>query len=100
MRYPIRIVAVLVALAACSGDIAGPVAAHPAHSVVVTVTAPGPCLVGGCDPFSVDATTLALIRIVNTGSSIAYLATCGTSVAIAEEQFVNGKWVWVGPAVA
>ena len=90
----------LVAIVTACADAVGPVAAHPVHSVLMTVTVPGACLNGGCDPFSGDATTLALASVVNTGSSTAYLATCGQGLAVAEEQFVSGKWVWVGPAVS
>jgi hypothetical protein len=46
-----------------------------------------------------DRRTLALVRVVNTGSSTSYLQTCGQQSALIEQQFVNGRWQYVGPAI-
>ena len=99
MRPTFICASLLLALAACDGTNM-PTQAIPVHDVSITVTAPGRCLVGGCDPFSGDATTLGLIRILNTGTTTAYLQACGTYPALGQQQLVNGRWVNVGPAIA
>jgi hypothetical protein len=88
-----------VTMAACSNDVA-PLTATSVDGVVISVTVPGPCLVGGCDPASSDATTLGLVRVVNTGSAVAYLALCGPRPAFAEQQLVGDTWTNVGPAIS
>jgi hypothetical protein len=60
---------------------------------------PGRCLVGGCDPPSADRTHLGLISVLNAGSATAYLQACGAQASLAEQQFVDGAWVFVGPAI-
>jgi hypothetical protein len=87
-----------LALIGCDNNV-GPVPADPVHGVLITITAPGRCLAGGCDPASSDATTLGLVRILNTGTSPAYLATCGPHPALGEQQFIDGEWKNVGPAI-
>ena len=91
--------AVLLGAVACGSDVTAPVAANPVHGVLITTTIPGTCIVGGCDPFDPDAHTLGLIRIVNQGTTPAFLRACGPSPKLVEQQLVNGEWVNVGPAV-
>jgi hypothetical protein len=89
-----------IVLAACADAATGPsapTAANPAHGVLITITAPGPCLAGGCDP-PFGSATLALVRLQNTSTSVAYLQACGVYPAIGDQQLVNGKWVNMGPA--
>jgi hypothetical protein len=91
--------AAALAMAACGNDVE-PLTATSVHGVVLTVTVPGRCLVGGCDPASSDATTLGLARVVNTGSSTAYLALCGSQPAFGEQQLIGGTWSNIGPAIS
>lgn len=84
---------------ACGGDIAGPNGAMPAHGVLIASTVPGACLVGGCDPANAEATTLGLVRIVNTGATPAFVEACGSLPAVNEQVLVNGQWQEVGPPV-
>ncbi len=67
--------------------------------MLITVVIPGNCIVGGCDPPSADRTHLALVSVLNTGSVTAYLQACGDYAAMEEQQFVNGQWAFVGPAI-
>jgi hypothetical protein len=89
-------------LAGCSGsDLAGPNAiATPANGLLVTVSVPGPCLVGGCDPVDVQYNHLGLITLTNTGTEKVFVPLCGPLPAMGTQQFVNGQWVNVGPAVS
>lgn len=93
MRRLVQFLAVL-ALAGCASDAVSPSssAPHPARNVVVSLTVPGQCLVGGCDPPSADFHTLGLIRIVNTGTSTVFLQPCGTVPLILIQHFINGQW--------
>jgi hypothetical protein len=68
------------------GNTVGPVAASPAHGVLITIAVPGRCLVGGCYPVSGDVSTLGLVRVLNTGTSLVYLTTCGPQPALTEQQ--------------
>jgi hypothetical protein len=90
----------LLLLVACRREIAAPLGANPVHEVLISVAVPGRCLVGGCDPPSADRTNLGLVRVLNAGSSTAYLEACGQQAAIVEQQFLNGAWAFVGPAIA
>jgi hypothetical protein len=90
--------AATLALGACARGPTSPGGANPVDGVVINVQAPGQCLVGGCDPPNIGL-TLALISVVNTGSATAYLRACGQYVAINEQQFTGGEWVFVGPAI-
>ena len=98
MRNTIRTIALLLALAACTNDMA-PTSANPVHAVLITVDVHGRCLVGGCDPPGGDV-SLTLVRILNTGTATAFLQACGNRPALGEQQLVNGVWVNVGPAAA
>lgn len=65
-------------------------------SVVITVTAPGPCRGGAaCDPAGAPFTTLALITVRNRGTADAYLLPCGSSAELQEQQMVNGQWQYI-----
>lgn len=86
-----------ILLAACADAATAPMAANPVHGVLITITAPGSCLTGGCDP-PFGSATLALVRLQNTSTSVAYMPACGIYPAIGEEQLVKGKWANVGPA--
>ena len=86
-----------IVLAACADAATAPTTANPAHGVLITITAPGPCLTGGCDP-PFGSATLALVRLQNTSTSGAYLQACGAYPAVGEQQLVKGKWVSMGPA--
>lgn len=92
------VIAVVLAATACGGaELSGPL---PVRDVVLSVDVPGRCLVGGCDPFSSDRPTLALVHAVNHGSDTSYIAMCGPSPAFAEQVLVNGQWVFMGPVDA
>ena len=86
-----------IVLAACADAATAPTAANPVHGVLITITAPGPCLTGGCDP-PFGSATLALVRLQNTGASVAYLQACGNYPAIGDQQLVKGQWANMGPA--
>ena len=88
-----------IVLAACADAATAPTAANPVHGVLITITAAGPCLTGGCDP-PFGSATLALVLLQNTSTSVAYLQACGVYPAIGEQQLVKGKWVNMGPAYA
>lgn len=88
---------VLFVTACGAAELAGPQAVR---NVDMTVDVPGRCLVGGCDPYSADRTTLALVRVVNRGSDTSYVAMCGSSPAFAEQQLIDGKWQFTGPVDA
>ncbi len=89
-------------ISACTNnDIAGPTdTATPANGLVLTLAVPGRCVVGGCDPVSGAVDHLGLITLTNTGTAKVFLPLCGTLPAFGTQQFVDGKWVNVGPAVA
>ena len=91
------IILALGASACGSAALAGPL---PVRNVVMSVDGPGRCLVGGCDPFCGDRTTLALVRAVNRGTDTSYIAMCGPSPAFAEQQLIDGRWQFTGPGVA
>ncbi|MFI5231338.1 MAG: hypothetical protein ACHQSE_02380 [Gemmatimonadales bacterium] len=92
------LVAVLAA-AACSKDVTGP-SAIVVDDVVITAKVPGNCRDGlACDPISAAYTTLGLITIHNNGGAPAYLRACGSTVAMTEQQLVDGQWKAVGPAL-
>ena len=93
-----RFAALLLAftLAACSSSSFEPTRAH---DVLVTLTVPGPCVSGLCDPAG-NNSVLGLISVVNHGTAIAYLPTCGTVLDFGTQQFESGQWVNVGPADA
>jgi hypothetical protein len=40
------------------------------------------------------------VRILNTGMSPVYLATCGPQPALTEQQMIDGTWSFVGPAIS
>jgi len=92
-----RWILIAAALVACT-DSTSP--AIVSHGVVITVAVPGRCLVGGCDPVSADFSHLGLVTIRNTARTTAYLRQCGPGPALSEQQFVNGQWVNVGPAIS
>lgn len=85
-------------ISACARDVTAPADPGALH-VLLTVTIPGHCLVGGCDPPGGGRTSLALVRALNTGTTTVSLQTCGDYVQFREEQFVEGQWQWVGPAI-
>jgi hypothetical protein len=87
------------ALSACGTNVTAPLSANPVHDVLISVTIPGQCIVGGCDPPGGGRTNLALVTVTNTGSTTAYLQACGQQSAMAEQQLINGAWVNVGPAI-
>lgn len=95
-RVP-AVLAVAGLVCSCGGDIAGPNGAMPAHGVLVASTVPGTCLVGGCDPANGEATTLGLVRIVNTGAAQAFVEACSSLPAVNEQVLVNGQWQAAGP---
>jgi hypothetical protein len=96
MRFLVAMLLPLT-IAACRGsELISPI---PAHSVVLTMAAPGPCVSGTCDPGG-NNDVLALIRIVNHGTATAYLQACGARIALETQQFVNGAWVSAGLGVA
>jgi hypothetical protein len=90
----------IVALGACSGDLAGPTVATPANGLLVSVSVPGQCLVGGCDPANATFNHLGLITLTNTGSEAVFVPLCGPLPAMGTQQFVNDKWVNVGPVAS
>lgn len=95
MRF---VICVALVLAACAGDATAPLDGHTAHGVAITVTAPGACLVGGCDPPG-PGLTLSLVSIVNSGSVPAYLHACGTQLAASDQKVEGDAWVDVDDAV-
>src|SRR5690242_17754124 len=92
----------VVLLGGCgSGDLASLTGvATPANGLLVSVAIPGPCLVGGCDPVSTEFNHLGLITLTNTGTQKVFVPLCGPLPAMDTQQFVDGKWVNVGPAVS
>ena len=91
----------LIVLGGCSSDMAGPTdVVMPANGLVVTLSVPGPCLVGGCDPIDAEFNHLGLITLTNSGTEKVFVPLCGTLPAMGTQQFVGGKWVNVGPAVS
>jgi hypothetical protein len=97
LRFLSRIVLATFA-AACSSDIVAPVSATTAHGVIVSMSVPGQCLFGGCDPAISPPFVLGLGTILNTGSSTVYLHACNTALALREQELVNGTWIDVYPA--
>lgn len=92
-------VALLASAAGC-GDMVGPSnVAVPAHALLVSIAVPGRCIVGGCDPISTELNRLGLVTLANTGSAKVFIRLCGGAPAIGEQQFVNGQWINVGPAI-
>lgn len=100
VRDACRIVLVAaVAGTACSSGVTttGPIVVD---NVVITATVPGTCRNGlACDPISTAYPTLGLITARNNGTAAAYLRTCGSDVAWTQQQFVDGQWQAIGPAV-
>lgn len=92
----------VLALAACSnGDLAHFTGvATPANGLVVSLSVPGPCVNGGCDPVSGQVNQLGLITLRNTGSQKVFVPLCGILPAIGTQQIVNGEWANFGPALA
>ena len=90
----------VVLFCGCGGNLVGPNdIAMPANGLLVSLAIPGPCLVGGCDPANSESTHLGLITLTNTGSEKVFVPLCGPLPAMGTQQFVDGKWVNVGPAV-
>lgn len=88
-----------LAAVACGKAVTGP-GAVIVDDVVITATVPGPCRNGlACDPIGGDYTTLGLITVRNNGTAAAYLQACGSTVALSEQQLVDGQWQFVGPAI-
>ena len=92
--------ALLAIVGACSGGDNLTGVAMPANGILVSLTVPGQCIVGGCDPISADLNHLGLVTLTNTGSEKAYVPLCGPLPAIGTQQYINGTWVNVGPAVS
>jgi hypothetical protein len=92
----------LALLGGCSGsDLTGLAdVATPANGLLVSVSVPGQCLVGGCDPVSMEFNHLGLITLKNTGSVKVFVPLCGTLPAMGTQQFVDGKWINVGPVAS
>lgn len=89
-------------IGACnSSDMAGPNdVAMPANGLLLSVSVPGQCLVGGCDPIDAQFNHLGLITLTNTGAQKVFVPLCGTLPAIGTQQFVNGHWVNFGPVAS
>lgn len=85
--------AFLTVVGACSTDMTAPGGAMPANGLLVSLAVPGRCLVGGCDPFSVQLNRLGLVTLTNTGNAKVFLPLCGSAPEIGQQQFVNGQWV-------
>lgn len=100
MKAALLCASALLAAAACGNDLTGPSPAVVAYGVTISVDLNGGCIVGGCDPTGDARTHLALVTVTNTGTTTAYLSACGNSAAIDEQQFVDGQWTYVGPAIA
>lgn len=92
----------LALLAGCSsGDLSSLTGvATPANGLLVSVSVPGPCLVGGCDPANAESNHLGLITVKNTGSEKVFVPLCGPLPAMGTQQLIDGKWVNVGPAAS
>ena len=92
----------LALLGGCSSsDLAGPTTvAVPANGLLVSVSVPGQCLVGGCDPVSTEINRLGLITLTNTGTEKVFVPLCGPLPAMGTQEFVGGVWVNVGPAAS
>jgi hypothetical protein len=88
---------VVLAAAACGKDVTGPNAVV-VDNVVITAAVPGKCRAGvSCDPIGAPYTTLGLITVHNNGTAAAYLRACASTVALTEQQLVDGQWQNVGP---
>jgi hypothetical protein len=88
---------VVLAAAACGKDVTGPNAVV-VDNVVITAAVPGNCRAGlSCDPIGAPYTTLGLITVHNNGTAVAYLRACASTVALTEQQLVDGQWQNVGP---
>jgi hypothetical protein len=92
-------IGVFASVLGCAHDPVAPDVATPADGVLISVQVPGRCLVGGCDPVE-SGTTLALTTLSNMSDAAVFLPLCGTTPAITVEQFIGGKWQFIGPAVA
>jgi hypothetical protein len=90
----------IATLCACSSGLTTPTSPMPADGLSITVAAPGACLVGGCDTANSEANTLALITLENMSGAPVFVTPCGTLPALGFQQFVNGEWQFVGPAVS
>lgn len=94
-------VSLIVLVGGCSGDLAGPTnVAMPSNGLLVSVAVPGQCLVGGCDPANAEQNHLGLITLTNTGSTNVFVPLCGPLPAMGTQQFVDGRWVNVGPVAS
>ena len=94
-------VSLIVLLGGCNGDLAGPnAAAMPANGLLVSLSVPGPCLVGGCDPVNLETNHLGLITLTNTGTEKVFVPLCGPLPAMGTQQFVGGTWINVGPVAS
>jgi len=92
----------LGSICGCSrGDMVGPTdVATPANGVLLSLSVPGRCLVGGCDPIDAQLNHLGLVTLTNTSSQKAFVPLCGAVPSLGRQQFVDGEWMNVGPAVA
>jgi len=93
-------ITMLALVGGCSGGDNLTGVATPANGLLLSLAVPGPCIVGGCDPVSADFNHLGLITLTNTGSERVFVPLCGPLPAIGTWQFLNEKWVNVGPAVS
>jgi hypothetical protein len=90
--------ALIVAVVAC-GDVTAPSeSATTAHGLLVSIAVPGRCIFT-CDPISPQLNHLGLVTLTNTATTKVFFRECGGAPAIGEQQFVNGQWINVGPAV-
>jgi hypothetical protein len=93
------LIVALLAGAACGKDVTAP-GGIVVDNVVIDAAVPGKCRDGlACDPIGAPYTTLGLITVRNNGTAAAYLQACGSAIALAEQQLVNGQWQNVGPAI-
>lgn len=94
----IALLAVLGSIA-CSSDITAPTSASPADDLLITIAAPGACLVGDCDPIT-SPSTLGLITFTNTGNATVYIPACGPFAEPNVQQLVDGRWQLISPTGA
>jgi hypothetical protein len=89
-------------IAACrTSEMAGPTeVATTANGLLLAVSVPGRCLAGGCDPVDAEFDHLGLVTLRNSGTAKAFVRLCGTQPAIGTQQWINGEWTNVGPAVS
>ena len=100
MKPVLLFVGALIAVTACAKDVTGPSSAIGADGMTISVDFNGGYIVGGCDPPGGGRTHLTLVTITNTGTATAYLTACGTYAAVGEQQFIDGQWTYVGPAIS